>query len=389
MAWSGDRPSVVVVGAGVFGASIACSLVARGWAVEIIEAHAPGHARSSSHDHSRLLRMSHGDEDLPDNWYTRSALHSRKLWLEIGEEEGVELFVPCGALWLAHSGTGFESRSASDLAALQIPAERMDPVDAAQFFPGIRHDDLALLLYEPLAGVLRATTCVSTLIKRALRSGASLRTGRALPGARGPRVNGQQLAADRVVWACGPWLPAIFPRLVHLRPVKQSVFYFGVEPEWTTPPLPAWIVNSADTYGLGNLDGNGFKAAHAPPFGGPRIDPDLADRIPEPDALVRTREVLGHRFPVLAEVPVIAHKVCQYELTPDQHFIVAPTDDKQTEWIVGGGSGHGFKHGPALGEHVADLLEARAQPQIAFSLGRRTSGAGTTPDRAAPQSSHE
>jgi len=371
MASSGDRPSAVVVGAGVFGASIAGALVQRGWAVQIIERFSPGHVRSSSHDTSRLLRMGHGTEELPDHWYTRSALRSRALWLEIGQDEGVELFVPCGALWMARSENGFESQSASDLSALRIPAERLDPVNAGLFFPDVRHDDLAFVLYEPLAGVLRATTCVSTLIARAVRHGAVLRNGRARPTPNGVRLDGEVLRADRVVWACGPWLASLFPGLVDLRSVKQSVFYFGVEPAWATPGLPAWLDDGADSYGLGDLDGHGFKAVHAPPRAGPELDPDDLVRVHEADALDRTRQVLGHRFPSLAQAPMVAAKVCQYELTPDQHFIVAPTDDTHTDWIVGGGSGHGFKHGPALGHYVADLLEGRQRPRAAFGLGRR------------------
>nr|MDQ3579832.1 FAD-dependent oxidoreductase [Actinomycetota bacterium] len=221
MSTSGDSPTAIVVGAGIFGASIAHALTQRGWAVQIIECYVPGHVRSSSHDLSRLLRLSHGDEDLPDNWYTRSALRSRELWLEIGLDEGVELFVPSGAMWAARSDAGFESRSEQDLAALQIPTHRLDPAEAAQFFPDVRDDDLAFLLYEPLAGVLRATTCVQTLISRALRSGAVLRTGRARPGPAGPLLDAEQLGADRVIWACGPWLATMFPDLVSLRSVKQ------------------------------------------------------------------------------------------------------------------------------------------------------------------------
>lgn len=370
MAWTGDRPCAIVVGAGVFGASIAYALVRRGWAVRILETYFPGHQRASSHDLSRLLRLSHGDEDLPDHWYTRSALKSRALWREIGEDEGVDLFVPCGAIWMARSENGFESQSARDLATLQIPAERLDPVEAERFFPDVRHDDLEFLLYEPLAGVLRATTCVSTLINRAIREGAVLRTGHARPGRTGPRLDGEVLKADRVVWACGPWLPTIFPDLVDLRSIKQSVFYFAVDPPWTTPPLPAWLDDGAESYGLGDLDGRGFKGVHAPPGGGPEQDPDLTERFPEPGSLERTRQILGHRFPALAQAPLVLAKVCQYELTPDQHFIVAPTDYTCKDWIVGGGSGHGFKHGPALGDYVADLLEGREQPRAAFGLHR-------------------
>lgn len=367
----GQGPSAIVVGAGVFGASIAHALVSRGWEVQIVEQHSPAHVRASSHDSSRLLRMGHGDEDLPDHWYARSALNSRSHWLQIAEEEGVELFLPCGGVWLARSAEGFESRSARDLSALGIAAEVLAPEEAAQFFPAVRCDDLAFVLYEPLAGVLRATTCVRTLISRAVRQGAEVRTARARPSGAGVQLdNGEQLLADRVIWACGPWLPSIFAGRLDLRSVKQSVFYFGADPRWTTPPVPAWIDDSGDGYGLGDLDGHGVKAVHVRPGGGQGFDPDHGERLPEPGALARTRDLLGHRFPSLAAAPLVATRVCQYELTADHHFVIAPTDETAREWIVGGGSGHGFKHGPVLGEYVADLLEGRHKPRAAFALDR-------------------
>ncbi|CAN5127786.1 hypothetical protein BH20ACT5_BH20ACT5_11920 [soil metagenome] len=255
---------------------------------------------------------------------------------------------------------------------MRIPAETLEPEAAARFFPNVRNDDLAFVLYEPLAGILRATICVRTLIDRAVRGGGELRTARAHPSAAGVRLDdGSTLEGDRVVWACGAWLPAIFRGRMDLRSVKQSVFYFGADSRWRTPPIPAWLDDAGDGYGLGDLDGSGFKAVHARPDDGPELDPDEGDRLAEPQALTLTRGLLGYRFPGLASAPLVAMKVCQYELTGDHHFVVAPTDDSHREWIVGGGSGHGFKHGPALGEYVVDLLEGRVQPRPAFALDRR------------------
>lgn len=367
----GDRPSVVVVGAGVFGASIAHALVQRGWSVDIVEHYSPAHVRASSHDVSRLLRLGHGTEDLPDGWYTQSALRSRARWMAIGEEEGVELFVPCGALWLARTPDGHEERSWRDLDEQGIPVERLAPSDAATFFPGVRHDDLAFVLHEPLAGVLRATACVHALIRRAVRDGATVRTGRAVPDGARVRIDGDEVGADRVIWACGPWLPSLFPGQVGLRSVKQNVFSFGVDAPWRTPPVPAWIDDAGFGYGLGDLDGSGFKAVYTRPGEGVDLDPDADDRLPDIELLDLTRRLLAHRFPSIGLAPVVGAKVCQYELTPDQHFIVAPTDDTQRAWIVGGGSGHGFKHGPSLGEYVADLVEGRQAPRPEFGLGPR------------------
>ncbi len=365
---SGDRPSAVVIGAGVFGASVAHALVHRSWSVQIVEQYSPGHVRSSSHDVSRLLRMSHGGEDLADSWYTRSALRSRDSWLQIGEEEGSDLFVPSGAVWFARSDNGFESRSERHLRALGIPVERLSPDGVRELFPDLRTDDLTFALYEPLAGVLRATTCVKTLVRRAVRSGAVLRTGRAQPTPAGVCVDGEELAADRVIWAGGPWLSSVFPGVVNVRSVKQSVFHFGVGPMWRTPPVPAWVDDSGFGYGFGDLDGMGMKAIYTVPDTGVLLDPDVDEREPDADYLAATRHLLAHRFPSLASSPLVTARVCQYELSPDQHFIIAPIDDTGRAWVVGGGSGHGFKHGPAVGEHVADLLESRTQPRAEFSL---------------------
>jgi glycine/D-amino acid oxidase-like deaminating enzyme len=67
----------------------------------------------------------------------------------------------------------------------------------------------------------------------------------------------------------------------------------------------------------------------------------------------------------MKNAPLIETRVCQYEQTPDSHFIVDRHPQMNNLWLLGGGSGHGFKHGPALGEMMAELIlndgEARAE----------------------------
>ncbi len=57
-----------------------------------------------------------------------------------------------------------------------------------------------------------------------------------------------------------------------------------------------------------------------------------------------------------ADAPLIETRVCQYEQTPDSHFIVDRHPANENVWLLGGGSGHGFKHGPAVGEMMAELI---------------------------------
>ena len=367
-----DAPSAVVVGAGVIGSSVANALAGRGWSVTVVEQYSPAHVRASSHDSSRVFRLAHGDED-PWGWYTRSARRARELWLEIGAEEGVELLAETGLVWFAHRADGIEALSEITLERQGLPFDRLPPEAAQELFPEVELADLDFLLYEPHGGVLRANLCVHTLIQRAQRLGVALVSGRALPVDGRASIEGRILDADRTIWACGGWLGALFPEHADVRPTRQTVFYLGAGPQWATPGVPVWIDDDYDAYGLGDFDGAGFKAIRSKPAGD-YLDPDLGSRLPDEASERRTRQYLGKRFPSLADAPIVSARVCQYELTPDQHFLVAPLDDDARAWLIGGGSGHAFKHGPALGDYAADLLEGHQQPRDEFRLGRRSPG---------------
>jgi len=183
---------------------------------------------------------------------------------------------------------------------------------------------------------------------------------------------GQVLEADRVAWACGAWLPRLFAKdgVLDLRITQQDVFYFGAGAAWATPPVPAWLDYDGAAYGLGDLDGRGFKMA--PDVEGPPFDPQTGERIPRPEHERIARDYLAHRFPALASAPLIGTRVCQYELTADTRFVAAPHPAHDGRvWIVGGGSGHAFKHGPALAEDLERWLGGAA-PQACFALGPRT-----------------
>jgi glycine/D-amino acid oxidase-like deaminating enzyme len=182
--------------------------------------------------------------------------------------------------------------------------------------------------------------------------------------------------ADVYVMACGPWLPQLFPAAIggRIRPTQQEVLYFGVPPGATgyaAPRLPVWIDFAAGLYGIPDLDAHGFKVGidrHGPP-----IDPDTIDRVVAPDVIARTRDWLAHRFPGLAAAPLVDSRVCQYENTSTGDFIIDRHPAWPNVWIVGGGSGHGFKHGPAVARHVADLIAGRAAPEPRFALASKTS----------------
>jgi sarcosine oxidase len=357
-------PSLVVVGAGIFGASVARHCALAGWDVVIVERVAPGHVRAGSGDESRIIRCSHG----PDTWHTRSARRAWALWHDVDPA----LVVPCGVAWLARRDDGWEAASEATLRAEGIPFER---VDAAALFPSVRVDDVRFTLFEPEAGILRARDAVKALVAQAVAAGAQLVLADARPdGAAVVLDDGRRLEADRIVWACGAWLPGLFPGVLTLRITHQDVFYFGTSAAWRTPGVPGWVDYDGAAYGLGDLDGRGMKVS--PDVDGPTCDPETLERVAVPEHERLARTYLAHRFPALATAPLVGHRACQYEITADSNFLIAPHPDHDGRvWLMGGGSGHGFKHGPALAERMEAWLTGAEPPEPRLALGSRAADA--------------
>jgi sarcosine oxidase len=353
-------PSAVIVGAGVLGSALADRLARSAWDVTLVEQVTPGHVRSGSGDESRLIRCAHGDDEL----HTRMAARSLELWNEL--DPG--LVARSGIAWFARREDGWEAASERTLRELGIEVARVDP---AELYPSVRTDDLAFTLLEPGAGILRARDGVRALAARAVQGGAHIVGARARP--EGERVvldDGRVLEADRVVWACGAWLPGLFGDLLDLRITQQDVFYFGADARWTTPGVPGFVDYDGAAYGLGDLDGRGVKVA--PDVDGPPFDAQDGERIPRPEHERLARDYLAHRFPALARAPLVGARVCQYELTPDTRFVIAPHPEHGGRvWIVGGGSGHAFKHGPVLAERLEAWLTGAEPSEPRFALGER------------------
>jgi sarcosine oxidase len=348
--------SATVVGAGIFGASLAYRLVRDGWDVTVYEREEPGHQAAASGGESRLIRYAHG----ADAWYARSAWRARDLWRELEAETGRELLVECGLAWLAHSADGWEAESQAVLEAEGIPVERLDPEAGRELFPSFDPAGLEFLVWEPNAGVLRAREATIATVEAAERAGVRFLRQEARPG---------EVEGDVVVWAAGAWLPGLFE--LPIRVTKQDTLYFGAE-GWPSPPLPAWVDYDQAVYGHGALDGLGVKVA--PDQEGPEFDPDTGDREVSPGLEDTARAYLAERFPALADAPLVHGTVCQYALTADTNFVIAPHPERDGEWILGGGSGHGFKHGPALAEYAARVVTGEEEPRGQFGLGPRGRG---------------
>jgi sarcosine oxidase len=343
-------PSALVVGAGVFGAALADQLVGRGWSVRLVEQFAPGDPRSESGGETRLLRCSHG----PDSFYAASAWRSRDTWRELGVLEEV------GVVCFARRSDGWEADSLETLRALDIPAERLSPDEAARLYPSLRTDDLDFAVLEPEAGVLRASDGVRALVRRAQAGGLRLDQRVAHPD--------DPFEADHVIWACGAWLGRLFPSLVQLRVTRQELVLFEAGPDWEG--TPGWLDFDASGYGHGLIEPYGMKVASDRE--GAEVEPGLRPPSATDESLTAARDYLAHRFPALASAPIRSSPSCHYSLTADGNFLFARHPERDNVWLMGGGSGHGYKHGPALAQHAADVLEGKAAPEPRFGLGERT-----------------
>jgi glycine/D-amino acid oxidase-like deaminating enzyme len=369
---------LVVVGAGTMGAWTALRAVRAGRSVTLLDAYGPGNSRASSGDETRIIRSSHGE----DTFYARWSRASREAWIVLGLAIGDPIFVEAGALWFARREGGFESASFEALASLGIPVERLTPADVAARWPGITVDDLSFAVFEPEGGLLLARRGVAATADRAVTEGVTLELAAGQPG----RIDGDRLAdivdpsgrrwpGDQFVFACGPWLPKVFPEAVGeaIKVTKQDIHYLGPAPgddRWDAPRFPSWVDYDKAFYGIGAIEGRGVKVA-TDSYGGP-WDPDTGERIVAPEAIEAVRSYCRGRFPSLAEAPVVETRVCQYETTSDSHFLIDRHPALSNVWVAGGGSGHGFKHGPAIGQYVVSLLDGHepAGEELRFSLRR-------------------
>lgn len=361
-----DGWDTVVVGAGVMGAWTAWHLRRRGQRVLLLDAASPAHAAASSGGESRLIRTIYG----ADSIYSRMAWESLADWQWLSERSGLPVFHRCGVLMFFGRREPFVEQSLEVHRRLQVPLEVYTRAELERRYPQVSWHGVELGLLEPELGALMARRAVQTLVQEFVRAGGEYRLAQVLPPASDAAAtrleavrcaDGATVHANDFVFACGPWLPQVLPDVLGNRifPTRQEVYFFAppsgdrrYEPEH----LPAWAdFDGGDMYyGLPNLEGRGFKVAHD--AHGPACNPDRGDRLVTPAAVAAMRDYLRRRFPALAEQPLLETRVCQYENSSNGDLLV----DRHPQWqdvlLVGAGSGHGFKHGPAIGAHAAALL---------------------------------
>ncbi|HVT58018.1 MAG TPA: FAD-dependent oxidoreductase [Thermoanaerobaculia bacterium] len=368
--------SVAVVGAGAFGAFTALALRRLGARVTLLDAWGPGNSRASSGGETRVLRAVYADRI-----YVELAARAFERWAEFERRTGRTFFHPTGALWMVTDGSDFVARAAENLRAVGFPYARLDTAEAARRFPQIAFGGVRWALWEERAGFLLARQACAAAVDALVAAGGEYRLARVEPGAiaaagmEALRLgDGSRVKAEAYVFACGPWLGELFPAVLgpKIAPTRQEVFFFGTpagDPRFEPPAMPVWIeAGERLFYGIPGNERRGFKVADD--TRGPAFDPTSGQRTPSDEALARARALLRRRFPALADAPLEETRVCQYENSPDLNFILDRHPEAANAWLVGGGSGHGFKFAPAWGEQVAETVLGRRPPDPFFALAR-------------------
>jgi len=302
-----------------------------------------------------------------DEIYTRLAWESLDQWRWLSGRSGLPIFHPTGVVFFFGRHEPYATQSIEVHQRIGIPLEVLDRAALAKRFPQIAWDGIEFGLHEPDRGVLMARRAVQTLLQEFVAAGGEYRQAAILP----PKpdasfdsvrtTDGESLSASRFVFACGPWLPKICPEILAQRifPTRQEVFFFAPpagDARYLPAHLPGWAdFNDGDIfYGIPDLESRGLKVAHD--RHGPPIDPDIGDRTPTPAVIAKVREYMQRRFPAMADRPLVEARVCQYENSSNGDLLI----DRHPQWenvvLLGAGSGHGFKHGPAVGSYTAQLV---------------------------------
>jgi sarcosine oxidase len=371
------RQRVAVIGAGAFGGWIALHLRNLNAEVELIDAWGPGNARSSSGGETRVIRAIYG----ADRTYVEMVKRAYELWEKLDAAVDEPLYVETGALWMHRGDDAYVRSSLPILKELGFAVDPMPVAEATRRYPQIDFRGIRSVWLEKRAGALSARKACMVVRDEFQRAGGRYRTAVVEPGAIADGVmsalklgDGSRIEADTYVFACGPWLGLLFPEVLGeaIRPSRQEVFYFGTpsgSERYAAGQLPIWIdFGERIVYGIPDLHGRGFKLADD--TRGEPIDPTNTDRTPSPDAIARARHLLSERFPELAKAPLLESRVCQYENSPDGHLIIDRHPQAKNVWLAGGGSGHGFKLSPAIGEMTANAVMTGKEIPKMFGLER-------------------
>lgn len=369
--------TIAVIGAGAFGSWTALKLTELGANVKIIDPWGAGNSRSSSGGESRVIRSIYGADRIYTSWVRRSL----DLWKELEKSTRQQVYHETGVLWMFSVDDQYMQTSIPVAKEFGFEVDELPLQQGKQRFPQINFEGVKTLFFEHTAGSLLARKACHLVTELAQsRGAAAISASVQRPGEITNNLteihlsNGKKITADHFVFACGPWLGQLFPELIGelVKPTRQEIHYFGYPSNQglnQEKDLPIWVdFGERIFYGIPETERRGFKIADD--TRGEVINPTTMQRLPTTESIQRSRDFLAQRFPTLANAPLVESRVCQYENSSDGNLIIDQHPSAKNVWIVGGGSGHGFKLSPAVGEFVANRIAGSVPHNPFFGLSR-------------------
>jgi monomeric sarcosine oxidase len=357
---------VAIVGAGIMGAAAACELALDGHRVALFDQSELPNPRAASIDHSKVFRFAY-----PDPLYVKLAIDALERWRSLESETGATLLTQTGALLIGRQRPSFETKCYEALRSLGLAADLFDSREAAARFPQFNADSFAYGVYDPSGAILHAETAVRVLIDLARRRGVQVVERErviAIKQYAGARVSivtesGKQIICERAMVASGPWTRKLLPFLTEtLTTTRQELVYFvpsdiTARPSFEQGSFPIFLELESGFYGFPIHHTGAMKIANH--HKGPEVDPSSADDSVGEAFIEKCRAFFQEFIPGLADARVFETRLCVYNNTPDDDFIIDWHPELGDVLIVTGFSGHGFKFGPSIGRIAAELLSSR------------------------------
>jgi sarcosine oxidase len=368
---------VIVVGLGAFGSGAAFWLAKRGARVLGLEQFDLGHARGSSHDWSRIIRLSYFTPG-----YVRLAQEAYAAWDALERDAGEQVVFKTGGLDIGpRDGSIPLSNYADSMRACGVPFEELDASEIRRRWPAWRVDDTIHGLFQADSGIVAAERATAALRRAAEAYGAELRanapvtTLRAGDGEVIVEAGGERYRAAKLVIAVAAWTPPVLAHFGIRLPfevTKEQVLYFKARelPSFAFGAFPIWIwMDDPSFYGF-PVFGETEAVKITQDAGGKPVDPDTRGFDEDPEITARVSTFLARYLPG-ALGPVARWKTCLYALTPDRDFIIDTLPEHPNVSVAVGG-GHGFKFASVIGRILSDLAldGATASGIDAFKIDR-------------------
>jgi sarcosine oxidase subunit beta len=378
---------VVIIGAGVMGASVAWHLARRGVRDVLLLDRAPGPGAGSTGRATGGFRVQF---DTAAN--VRLSVRSREKLLAFAEEVGGDPeYQPFGYLFVARREEDLvllrQAQAVQHGAGAPWPRE-VSAAEVLELNPGLVPEGIIGGVFSPVDGFIRPMGIARGYLEAALRLGARVEwdvdvTGLGQDGA---RVTGVETAAGRVgaravVNAAGPWAGRFAARAglgLPVRPVRRQV-----AATVSTDALPASMPMTAyveDGFHTRVRDGRILWLWPHDVGEEESDEPTWRD-----DWVPKVMELARARLPGAARVPIdpAACHCGLYEMSPDRHAILGEAPEAPGFFLINGSSGHGVMHSPALGEALAAMIVGEPPPvdvsafrPSRFAEGRPNVGSG-------------